>query len=320
MAKKILFLLGFCLVLSVCITLGQKKERDNDGEKPQVEAPEPNKPTKRESETKPPYDSSKVYNPPPQDNSNSGRDKPQNPPSPSNETRSENNRRGGNDNRDERNHGDRKDGDKNKENDRKRGDKGKHDDDKDDKDRDKNRKRRHGNGGWDPYPNNSTTPTVIYTPLPSYFNKNDIFFKQFESYIDTVAQNYLPYFDKQLSINYKPLIHTDITEITLGNYPFQAYGWAFYYEPDLDDIFIDFSRFGNLEFEKVVLIPRGETIAKVAKKFQNVANCPVIAEDISNLAMDKVYNFNIHESPKGNYDLMLLNKFGDIVKIVITIK
>lgn len=299
MLKKIVFLTMLCLMFLSFNAFGQKIEKE--------EIPEPK--SKEISEPKPPEpEPPKSVETPPKESSSSP---PVSKPSSENHNRnqsSDNRSRSGERRRDENRDSSERSSDRRR--DHKRDGKDK-DDDKDDKDR--RRKHRRNRDIYEP----PTSPSTVYvnTAPPLLLNKNDIFYQTFESYVETNPNNYLPYFQNR-SKPFSSLFKVSIVDINIGKYPFAGYGWAFYYEPQLDDLFVDLSRFGNTKFEKILFIPQPDTVATVKKKYHSYTdNEPALIEDISHFDTDEACTFNIKPLPKGNYDLILLNRFGDIVKI-----
>ena len=72
----------------------------------------------------------------------------------------------------------------------------------------------------------------------------------------------------------------------------------------------------------MVLYPIGDTIKKVNKKFEYKGNQlrPVLVEKIPDIEQDKVYSFNVHDLPKGDYELRLIAQNGTTVKHSIRLK
>ncbi len=156
----------------------------------------------------------------------------------------------------------------------------------------------------------------------AYFGTNDVAYLDYESFADSNPDNYLPYFENPLRPEFTPLYRVLIME-TSRDLPFYLAGWVFYYEPDLDNFFIDFAKFGQFKYERLVLLPaEDKTIKKVNKKFGYKGSVvrPVLVEDISNLATSSIYSFNLNELPEGSYILILVNQDGSTVKRRIEIK
>ncbi len=167
------------------------------------------------------------------------------------------------------------------------------------------------------------TDTYNNTPVDPlvYFNGNDIAILAYQSYVENDSNNYLPYFDNILSPQYVPLHSVFLTEVS-RDLPFTHTNWIFYYEPDLDNFFIDFARFGQLKLERLVMTPIGKTIKAVRKEYNynGTEMRPLLVEDISNLMQDKIYSFSLSGVPKGFYELKLINRDGDTVKSQIEVK
>ena len=67
----------------------------------------------------------------------------------------------------------------------------------------------------------------------------------------------------------------------------------------------------------MVLLPLGETVKQVAKKYKDTESRPVIMEDISAFPVDKIAALSIDDLPPGEYSLLLLGMAGETVKIRI---
>jgi hypothetical protein len=348
MFKKIIFLLSFCLILTVYTVLAQEKE--TEVEKPRNEEAKPVE-TKRENETRSNDNSPRRESPPP---------KNENPPKreASNSDRARTSNKVRNDDSDET---DKRKQDPNEEerrpknpekppvekpptenpnnpvvspnpplNDQRRDDNQRRDKDKDEDGRDKDDKKRNrnrNNGGWGGYPYPSNYPsTVPGNPAPpfsmrDYFDKDDVFFDFADSYVEK-AENYLPFFDTLPTNAFKPLYYAYGRKFFNNEFPWVSNNWTIYYEPDLDDIFVDFNALGNVKYERMVLYPIGDTIKKVNKKFDYNGSelRPVLVEKIPDMEQDKVYSFNVHDLPKGDYELRLIAKNGATVKHLIRLK
>jgi hypothetical protein len=166
-------------------------------------------------------------------------------------------------------------------------------------------------------PNNST-----YISLSRYFNKNDVVYMTVDTYLEPNSERYLPYFESPLNINYEPLYPTYIREYFPNEFPFVTQGWIMYYEPDLDDFFIDFSKLGNANYEKLVLTPLGDLAKKVAGKLgkKGQESRPTIVETIPQIKTDRIHSFNLSGLPKGEYELRLVAGDGSTARKIITIK
>ena len=207
-------------------------------------------------------------------------------------------------------------------------DRDKDDKDRDDKDRDDKKRHRNRNGGWGggyPYPSNYPT-SVPSNPAPpfsmrDYFDKDDVFFDIYDSYIEK-AENYLPFFDSSPSLAFQPLYYAYGRKFFNNEFPWVSNSWTIYYEPDLDDIFVDFTTLGNVKYERMVMYPIGDTIKKVNKKFDYKGSDlrPVLVEKIPDMEQDKVYSFNVHDLPKGDYELRFIAKNGATVRHSIRLK
>jgi hypothetical protein len=259
-----------------------RRPKDNDNDDENL-----NRPKRPE---KPP-----VENPNPSDNPN---------PQP---VENNNNTQGGNNNRDK---------DRDRDRDRNRDDK-----DKDDKKRNRNR-----GGIWGGYPYPTNYPTTTSSPskpfsIRDYFDKDDVFFDIDNVYVD-VPENYLPFFDDSPSIAFKPLYYSYGRRFFRNEFPFVADNWTIYYEPDLDDIYVDFLKLGQVKYERMVMYPIGETIKKASKKFDYKGNDvrPVLVEKIPDIEQDKIYSFNVHDLPKGDYELRFIARDGSTVKHLIRLK
>lgn len=349
MFKRLLFLLLFCLMFSVLSFLGQERERElpSKPETREVEAPRNDPPPPRNDPPPPPpprNDPPPPRNDPPPSSSNNssnndesnrsrrrdrdsdsdqtrpgrGRSdedlrkprKPENPapnpppnpnptPNPS-PTPSPNPVPPGNNNS----------GDKDK--------------DKERREEERRRRNRDRNGGY--YP-----PVYIPSPVPTtpttfswrvYFDKDDVFFNIYSTYVESNQAEYLPFFDTVLSGNYIPLYYIYGREFYRNEFPFVASDWTIYYEPDLDDIFVDFDKFGKVGYERMVMVALGDTIKSVNKKFKNSGQTPrpVLVETLPLVDKDKLYSFNVKDLPKGEYEIRFIARDGTTLKHSIRIK
>lgn len=165
-------------------------------------------------------------------------------------------------------------------------------------------------------------PNPTYTSLRRYFNKNDVVYMTVDSYSEQNSEKYMPYFESPLNSSYESLYPTYIREFFVNEFPFVGSGWAMYYEPDLDDFYIDFTKLRNTNYGKLVLIPMGDLAKKVAGKLNKKGqeSRPTIVEPIPQLKTDRIYSFNLSGLPKGEYELRLLGRDGSTVRKIITIK
>jgi hypothetical protein len=193
---------------------------------------------------------------------------------------------------------------------------------------DRDRQRRNRNGGWGgyPYPQPVYYPPTSTTP-PSftwrlYFDKDDVFFNVYRTFIDSDQANFLPYFDAVLSANYEPLYYTYGREFYLNEFPFVADDWTIYYEPDLDDVFVNFNKLGQPKYEKMVWFAVGETINKVNKKFKYNGQFvrPLLVETLPQVGADKLYSFNVKDLPKGEYEIRFIARNGTTLRHFIRLK
>jgi hypothetical protein len=72
----------------------------------------------------------------------------------------------------------------------------------------------------------------------------------------------------------------------------------------------------------MVWYPVGKTIGKVDKKFKNQGQGarPTIVESLEKHSADKLYSFNVHELPKGEYEVRFFNRNGVTFKQLVTLK
>jgi hypothetical protein len=332
MLKKTFFAVCFCLILSASPIWGQKKDPTEVNDLPKMESRPAETSSSKTNDSKSNNSSSKSsdQSSPKSDSSSSsdssrssGRDKSSKIDGDSDQRdgqnsskRSENgdkNRGGGGSGRDD------KDRDKNwdKNRDKDRDHHGKRDDDKDDKD-DKDRRRKHRDRDrddiWNEDKNRNNNPVSIPSPK-ARFDRNDIIYRNFDSYTDSNSNNYLPYFQNQADETYIPLARFYLSQVSIGTYPFIDLSWAFYYEPDENDVFVNFSKFARNRYEKLVVFPIGETADKVAKKYKNMENRPILVEDISNFTSNTIVVFSMSNFPRGEYSVMLLGMAGETVKV-----
>ncbi len=172
------------------------------------------------------------------------------------------------------------------------------------------------------FPTPPTFPTNTIYSVKRYFNKGDVVYYSVDKYLETDAEKYLPYFLSPLNFSFEPLYPTYFREFFPNEFPFVAQGWVMYYETQLDDFFIDFSKLGNTNFERMVLLPIGEMAKKVAKKLdkRGQESRPTIVETIPSIKADKIYSFNLSGLPKGEYEMRLIARDGTTVRKIITIK
>ena len=362
MSKKLLFLLSFCLILPVSAILAQEKETVTETEKARTEEVKQvetkresetkpnNNSSKSDNSSRNNSSSTSNERSSRSEDSNSGRDKT--PKKDRDAEERQPNKRGKDNDDDNVNRPKRPENppvdnpnppvnnpnppagnpnppmiDNNNNQGRNR-DKDKDDKDKDDKDRDDKKRNRNRNGGWGggyPYPSNYPT-SVPSNPAPpfsmrDYFDKDDVFFDIYDSYIEK-AENYLPFFDSSPSLAFQPLYYAYGRKFFNNEFPWVSNSWTIYYEPDLDDIFVDFTTLGNVKYERMVLYPIGDTIKKVNKKFDYKGSDlrPVLVEKIPDMEQDKVYSFNVHDLPKGDYELRFIAKNGATVRHSIRLK
>lgn len=197
-----------------------------------------------------------------------------------------------------------------------------------DRDEEKNRRRRrsNGSGGWDNY---STTP--IYVPSANtptrpfsandYFGSNDVFFNIYDVLLEK-SFSYESFFEDSPSEAFQPLYYTYGREFFTNEFHFVSTDWTVYYEPDLDDIFVNFAKLGQTKFERMALYPVGDTIKKANKKFGYKGQFvrPVLVEKIPGIGADKLYSFSVHDLPKGEYELRLIARDGSTAKHFIRLK
>ncbi len=161
-----------------------------------------------------------------------------------------------------------------------------------------------------------------------FFNGNDLAFNG-QRFIQKNQTAFLPYFAGVLTGNYKPLYTVGVVE-PKADLPYITPFWVFYYEPDLDNFFIDFSKFNQaivssqapVRFERLVLLAADKkTIRKTGEKFGYKGEVrPVLVEDISGVAQDRIYTFNIAGLSKGKYELLLISRTGDTAKLEFKLK
>ncbi len=162
-----------------------------------------------------------------------------------------------------------------------------------------------------------------------YFDQNDLAFSIFSQYLESDPSKYLPYFQTPLSSVNSPLYTVGFVEAQV-DIPFITPFWTFYYEPDLGNFFIDFSKLnqnnlantGSTKFDRLILRAIDKkTVKKLGKYFDyNEKLRPVVVENISSFALDRIYTFNISYLPQGKYELMLLSRTGTTVTLEFKIK
>ena len=156
----------------------------------------------------------------------------------------------------------------------------------------------------------------------SFYNENDLYFTNYSFFVDGVTENFAPYFLTTLPANYKPLHRVAVFE-QLADVKFIEDIWAFYYEPDLDFMHINFEQISQKsKFEKIVINAVGKkTIKRAGKRFKEKRTTrPVVVEDISIVPLDRIYVLNLNRLPKGTYEMKLLSQSGDTIKLPFTIK
>lgn len=317
---RILFFVGFCFLFSVVTIFAQKNKQDTEVESKPVES----KPIETKSESPPP-------SPPKTESDNSSKSEPSptyQPSTTSSDTSSSDsgttpspNTAGRNDDQ-QRN---RREGQKREiERQRREAEERRRREEKERRKREKNNCPYYDAYGncqnyppdQDPsmYPNSTVNPSA-------YFGNNDVSYLDYESFVDSNIDNYQPYFENPLRPEFTPFMRVSLIE-TSRDLPFYLTGWVFYYEPDLDNFFIDFAKFGQFKYDVLVLTPVGKTIKKVNKKFDYKGNAIrlVLVEEISLLSSDSIYSFNLSNLPKGDYELKLINKDGKTVKRQIKLK
>lgn len=320
---RILFLLGFCCLLSVSVTLAQKNKTDVDVEsqpvetKVEIKVEEPSPPPPAETKS----DSSPTYEAPATDtsNNNSSNSRDDNPPKPKPSGTIFRNEQQRNRNRElQRQEIERREREERERREREEQD------------------RFHETCSYntDIYGNCIYTSDDVNDTYNSqvnpliYFNKNDIAFINYKKYIENLSSIYSPYFNDPLGLDYKPLYSVGFVEAS-RDLPFISPYWVFYYEPELDNFYVDFSKFnpndfsktGPVKFERLVLKAVGKTVKKVGKKFDYKDKVrPVIVADISTFALDRIYTFNINYLPRGNYELKLISRSGETVKLEFKLK
>lgn len=166
-------------------------------------------------------------------------------------------------------------------------------------------------------------------PWAAFYGRNDIAFINYDRFADNFAANYSPYFEVPLRSEFTPLHGVGFFE-PAENLPYNLPFWSFYYEPDLDFLHIDFKRISEsnylikdkIRFDRLVINAVGKrTLKRVGKTFtQKGTNRPVIVEDISTFALDRIYAMNLNRLPKGTYELRLISKTGDTIKLPFRIK
>lgn len=202
--------------------------------------------------------------------------------------------------------------------------------------KDKNNKDKYENCPYyDPYgnctytPNDTTYTNSSYVNPNSFFNGDDLAILNYKRFVQKNSASYLPYFAGVLGDNFKPLYTVGIVE-PQADLPYVTPFWVFYYEPQLDNFFIDFSKFNYspistnapVKFERLIVTAAdNKTIRKNGKKFDyNGKVRPILVEDISGIAADRIYTFNIAYLPKGEYELQLISKTGDTAKLKFKLK
>lgn len=351
MFKRLLFLLLFCLIFSVLSFLGQERERElpSKPETREVEAPRNDPPPPRNDPPPPP---------PPRNDPPPPREEPRQSNNSSSSNNSSNNdepsraRRRDRDSDSDQNRPGRGRSDEDLRKPRKPenptpipppnptpnpsptpspnpvppGNNNGSNSDKDKEDREEERRRRNRNRGNYPYP-----PVYYPAPVPTtpttfswrmYFDKDDVFFNIYGTYVESNQAEYLPFFDTVLSGNYIPLYYIYGREFYRNEFPFVASDWTIYYEPDLDDIFVDFDKFGKVGYERLVMVALGDTIKSVNKKFKNSGQAPrpVLVETLPLVDKDKLYSFNVKDLPKGEYEIRFIARDGTTLKHSIRIK
>jgi hypothetical protein len=164
----------------------------------------------------------------------------------------------------------------------------------------------------------------------SFFNDNDVLFYQFnEFYNEKIAARFQPYFAGSPGLDYDPLYRVSFMEVQT-DLPFTGPFWTFYYEPDLDNFYMQFSRLiqndfsmtGPVKFDRLILRADGKkTTTKVGKSFDYKGKVrPILVEDISKLRADRIYSFNISYLPKGKYEMMFLSRTGTTAILKFKIK
>lgn len=188
---------------------------------------------------------------------------------------------------------------------------------------------------YDPYgnctyiPNDTTYTNSSYVDPNSFFNGDDLAVYNYRRFVQKNSASYSPYFASVLGDNFKPLYTVGIVE-SQTDLPYITPFWVFYYEPQLDNFFIDFSKFNYsplstnapVKFERLILTAAdNKSIRKNGKKFDYKGKVrPVLVEDISGIAADRIYTFNIAYLPKGKYELQLISKTGDTAKLEFKLK
>jgi hypothetical protein len=195
--------------------------------------------------------------------------------------------------------------------------------------RDDRNRRRNRNGSWGggyPYPPiyypSPTTTTSSTFSWRQYFDKDDVFFNIYQSYLDPNSVNFSPYFESPLRADFEPLYYIYGREFFLTELPFVADDWTIYYEPDLDDVFVNLHKLGQAKFEKMVWFAVGDTYRKVTKKanYKGQTVRPVIVETLPQLASDKLYSFSVADLPKGEYEMRFIARDGTTLRHFIRLK
>lgn len=196
-----------------------------------------------------------------------------------------------------------------------------------DRNRENNKNRRRRNGrGYDystiPIFPSSSSPTPRPFSANAYFGENDIFFNIYGISVESDSSQFAPFFEDMPSEAFQPLYYTYGREFFINEFHFVSDDWAVYYEPDLDDVFINLAKLGQTKFERMVLYPVGDTVKKANKKFSYKGQLlrPVLVEKIPEIGADRLYSFSVHDLPKGEYELRLISRDGSIARHFIRLK